>query len=58
MVVAETTDDAKREIATADAAYGTLPADILSRAGTYGGFNHLRPRRQPDTTIPTSSRNW
>ena len=32
VVVAETPDDAKREIATADAAYGTLPADILRHA--------------------------
>jgi phosphoglycerate dehydrogenase-like enzyme len=33
VVVAETPDDTKREIATADAAYGTLPAEILSCAG-------------------------
>ena len=32
VVVAETSDDAKREIATADAAYGTLPAAILRHA--------------------------
>jgi phosphoglycerate dehydrogenase-like enzyme len=29
IVVAETCEDAKREIADADAAYGTLPADVL-----------------------------
>jgi phosphoglycerate dehydrogenase-like enzyme len=32
VVVAETSEDAKREIATADAAYGTLPAAILHHA--------------------------
>jgi phosphoglycerate dehydrogenase-like enzyme len=32
VVIAETSDDAKREIATADAAYGTLPASILRHA--------------------------
>ena len=32
VIVAETSDDAKREIAAADAAYGTLPPDILRHA--------------------------
>jgi len=32
VIVAETAEDAKREIAAADAAYGTLPADILRHA--------------------------
>lgn len=32
IIVAETPGDAKREIATADAAYGTLPPDILRHA--------------------------
>jgi hypothetical protein len=32
VIVAETSEDAKREIATADAAYGTLPAAILRHA--------------------------
>ena len=33
VVIAETEEDAKREIATADAAYGTLPPQILRLAG-------------------------
>jgi phosphoglycerate dehydrogenase-like enzyme len=32
VIVAETPDDARREIATADAAYGTLPPDVLRHA--------------------------
>lgn len=32
VVVAETDDDARREIADADAAFGTLPAELLQRA--------------------------
>lgn len=32
VIVAESADEAKRAIATADAAYGTLPADILQHA--------------------------
>jgi phosphoglycerate dehydrogenase-like enzyme len=33
VVVAETAEEAKREIADADAAFGTLPPDVLARAG-------------------------
>jgi phosphoglycerate dehydrogenase-like enzyme len=32
VVVAETTDDAQRELVDADAAFGTLPAELLARA--------------------------
>jgi len=33
VVVAETDDDARREIRDADAAFGTIPADLLGLAG-------------------------
>src|SRR5918995_2548691 len=32
VIMAETPDEARREIAAADAAYGTLPSDILRHA--------------------------
>jgi phosphoglycerate dehydrogenase-like enzyme len=46
VIVAETPDDAKREIAHADAAYGTLPADILRHA------SHLRWLQSPQAAPP------
>jgi hypothetical protein len=46
VVVAETPDDAKREIAIADAAYGTLPATILLHA------QRLRRVQSPQAAPP------
>jgi hypothetical protein len=43
VIVAETSDDAKREIATADAAYGTLPAAILRHAERLRWLQSPRP---------------
>jgi phosphoglycerate dehydrogenase-like enzyme len=46
VVVSETPDDAKRDIVTADAAYGTLPADIL------GCAERLRWLQSPQAAPP------
>jgi hypothetical protein len=50
VVVAETEDDARREIVDADAAFGTLPRDLLERA------QHLRWLQAPAAAPPAPPR--
>ena len=50
-VAPESMDEARREIADADAAFGTIPPDVLAAAGKLRGYRRrLRPLRRVTTT--------
>jgi hypothetical protein len=51
IVVAEDEGAAFKEIAGADAAFGTLPADLVAGRAGSGGCRRRRPRR-PRASIP------
>jgi hypothetical protein len=55
VVVADSVEEARRELPGADAAFGTLPPDLLPTPGSSAGCRRRPPRRPPATTIPSWS---
>ena len=53
IVVAETEEEALREIPDADATFGNLHPHLLARPSSFGGWRRRRSRRRP-ATIMTS----
>ena len=50
LIVAEDMDTAAAAIVTADAAFGTLPAELLAKAHACAGCKRRKPHRPLDTT--------
>ncbi len=53
VVIAEDAGTAAREIADAEAAFGRLDRELLSKARTCAGCRRLSRRRRPATTSPS-----
>jgi len=53
IIVAENHTHAAGVIAHADAAFGTIPPDLLREASACAGCRRRRPHRRPATTTPS-----